>query len=85
VVVGLVAIVYAVIEAPAAGWVGAQTLLGVGGGLVVLRLLRVRVHRAADLQIVRGESPILASASMLPLSAGLILTSRRAPVRSQRA
>jgi predicted MFS family arabinose efflux permease len=115
-VVGLVAIVYAVIEAPTAGWLSAQTLLGVGGGLVVLAgfiawelrqphpMLDPRVFRRPQLaagslsifiqffaffgfvfivlqylQIVRGESPILASVSVLPLSGALIVTSRRAP------
>ncbi|MGO9971632.1 MAG: MFS transporter [Solirubrobacteraceae bacterium] len=113
-VLGLVAIVFSVIEAPTAGWLAARTVIGIGTGLAVLAgfvawelrqahpLLDPRVFRRPGLaagslsifiqffaffgftfvvlqylQIVRGHSPILAAVSMLPLSAAMILTTRR--------
>ncbi len=113
-VLGLVAIVFSVIEAPTAGWLAARTVIGIGTGLAVLAgfvawelrqahpLLDPRVFRRPGLaagslsifiqffaffgftfvvlqylQIVRGYSPILAAVSMLPLSAAMILTTRR--------
>jgi EmrB/QacA subfamily drug resistance transporter len=120
-VLGLVAVVFSVIEAPTAGWLSTQTLIGVGAGLAMLAgfvawelrhphpLLDPRVFRSPRLaagsvsifiqffaffgfafivlqylQIIRGHSPILAAVSMLPLSASLVLTSRRAPILAAR-
>jgi EmrB/QacA subfamily drug resistance transporter len=120
-VLGLVAIVFAVIEAPTVSWLAARTVIGIGGGLVVLvgfvawevrqahPLLDPRVFRRAGLaagslsifiqffaffgftfvvlqylQIVRGHSPILAAVSMLPLSAAMILTTRRISILAVR-
>jgi EmrB/QacA subfamily drug resistance transporter len=120
-VVGLVAVVYAVIEAPTAGWLGAQTLLVAGLGLLVLvgfvafelrrahPMLdpRIFAHRGLSagslsifvqffaffgfiflvlqyLQIVRGESALIAAISMLPLAVSMIPVSRLAPRLSAR-
>jgi EmrB/QacA subfamily drug resistance transporter len=46
-VIGLVALVFSVIEAPTAGWLAARTLIGVGLGLVVLAgFVRYELGRA---------------------------------------
>jgi EmrB/QacA subfamily drug resistance transporter len=115
-VVGLVALVYSVIEAPAAGWLGARTVGGLVLGLVVLagfvgwelrvaspmldpRLFLNRRFSAGTLsilvqffaffgfvfislqylQIVRGDSPMVAAVSLLPMAAGMMPTARLAP------
>lgn len=115
-VVGLVAVVYSIIEAPDAGWGSGRTLIGLLGGLLVLagfvawefraespmldpRLFRHRRLSAGTmsifvqffsffgftfislqyLQLVRGDSPLLAAVSVLPLAATMVGTSRLAP------
>jgi EmrB/QacA subfamily drug resistance transporter len=115
-VVGLVALVYSVIEAPDQGWLSMRTLGGIGAGLVVLGafvgwelkqvhpMLNPRIFRhprlAAGtlsifvqffaffgfifimlqfLQIVRGDSPLVAAVSMLPLAGALMPAARIAP------
>jgi EmrB/QacA subfamily drug resistance transporter len=120
-VLGVVAIVFSVIEAPTVGWLAARTAIGIGGGFAVLAgfvawelrqahpLLDPRVFRRPGLaagslsifiqffaffgfafvvlqylQIVRGHSPILAAVSMLPLSAAMILTTRRVSVLAEK-
>ena len=107
--VGLVAIVFSVIEAPDAGWVSVRTLAGIGGGIATLvafvayelrqqhplldpRIFAQRTLSAGCLSIsiqffaffgftfvslqylegVRGESPLLAAISVLPLSASMM-------------
>jgi EmrB/QacA subfamily drug resistance transporter len=116
-VIGLVALVFSVIEAPDEGWLSARTVGGIAAGLVVLAVFvrweatrehpmlnpRVFRHRrlAAGsmsisvqffaffgfifvalqyLQIVRGDSPLLASVSMLPLAASLMPVARLTPL-----
>jgi MFS family permease len=116
-VVGLVALVYSIIEAPTAGWLSAQTLVGVVVGLAVLaafvafelrrpvpmldpRLFRNRAFSAGTLsilvqffaffgfvfialqylQIVRGDSALVAAVSVLPMAAAMIPMARIAPV-----
>ena len=116
VVVGLVALVFSIIEAPTAGWLSASTLIGIVAGLAVLAgfviyelkqadpLLdpRIFTHRGLSagsisifvqffaffgfiflvlqyLQIVRGDSAIIAAVSMLPLAATMMPSSRLAP------
>jgi EmrB/QacA subfamily drug resistance transporter len=116
VVVGLVALVFSIIEAPTEGWFSAPTLIGIGAGLAVLvgfviyelkqanPLLDPRIfsHRGLSagsisifvqffaffgfiflvlqyLQIVRGDSAIIAALSLLPLAATMMPSSRLAP------
>ena len=120
-VVGLVALVYSVIEAPEAGWLSARTVSGIGLGLVVLasfvafelrqktpmldpRLFGNRRFSAGSLsilvqffaffgfvfislqylQIVRGDSPLLAAVSVLPMAAAMMPMARLAPTVSAR-
>jgi MFS family permease len=117
----LVALVYSVIQAPTAGWLSAQTLAGLGLGLVVLatfvawelrqrtpmldpRLFTHRVLGAGSLtifvqffafygfiflilqylQIVRGDSALIAAVSMLPMAATMMPTARLAPTLTAR-
>jgi MFS family permease len=116
-VIGLVAVVYSVIEAPGTGWLAARTLGGLALGVVVLccflafelrqahPMLDPRLFRNARfaagymtilaqffvffgfvfvflqyMQLVRGDSPLLAAVSMLPMAATLMPASRLAPV-----
>lgn len=116
-VVGLVALVYSIIEAPTAGWLSASTLIGIGLGLAVLIAFvvyelrqehpmlnpRIFAHRGLTagslsifiqffaffgfiflilqfLQIVRGDSALIAALSMLPMAVTMMPTSRLAPV-----
>jgi EmrB/QacA subfamily drug resistance transporter len=113
--VGLSVIVYALIEAPTTGWASAQTLLELGGGLLVLalfvgyelrrpvplldpRLFRLRGFTAGTvsltvqffaffgfiflvlqyLQLVRGDSPLIAALSMTPMVFGMMPAARGA-------
>jgi EmrB/QacA subfamily drug resistance transporter len=115
-VLGLVILVFSIIEAPEAGWLSVRTLLGMGVGLVVLygfiawelrqahpmldpRVFRHRGLAAGStsiliqffsffgfifialqyLQGVRGDSPLLAAVSMLPLAATLMPVARSTP------
>jgi EmrB/QacA subfamily drug resistance transporter len=115
-VVGLVALVYSIIEAPTAGWLAARTLAGVGFGVLVLIAFvayelrqanpmlnpRVFAHRGLSagtlsifvqffaffgfiflvlqyLQLVRGDSALVAAVSMLPMAAAMMPVSRLAP------
>lgn len=115
-VAGLAVLVYALIEAPTAGWTSATTLVGLTAGLLLLAAFvawelrqqaplldpRLFTHRAFAagtvsltvqffaffgfifvflqyLQLVRGNTPLVAALSMLPLAAGLIPASRLAP------
>jgi MFS family permease len=115
-VVGLVALVYSVIEAPTAGWLSAATLMGLGIGTAVLVVFvgyelkhpnpmldaRIFARRGLSagsisisvqffaffgfiflvlqyLQIVRGESALIAAVSMLPLAATMMPVSRLPP------
>ncbi|MEX5633113.1 MFS transporter [Parafrankia sp. FMc2] len=115
-VVGLVALVYSVIEAPNAGWLSARTLGGIAAGLGVLggfvawelrqahplldpRLFRHRAFSAGTLsilvqffaffgfifvvlqylQLVRGDSALLAAVSMLPMAAAMMPVARQTP------
>jgi EmrB/QacA subfamily drug resistance transporter len=120
-VVALVAIVYSVIQAPTVGWLAAQTLAGLGLGLVVLAGFvgyelrrrtpmldpRVFARRALSagslsifvqffafygfiflilqyLQIIRGDSALIAAVSMLPMAATMMPTARLAPAVAAR-
>jgi EmrB/QacA subfamily drug resistance transporter len=115
-VVGLVALVYSVIEAPTVGWIAPATLagfaIGIAAGvafvLVELRrehpLLDPRIFRHRPLaagsmsifvqffaffgytfvvlqylQLVRGDSPLVAAVSVLPMAATMMPASRLAP------
>ena len=115
-VVGLVVLVYSIIEAPTAGWLSATTLIGIAIGLVVLAgfvayelrqehpLLNPRIFTRRGLsagsisifiqffafygfifltlqylQIVRGDSALVAAVCMLPLPVTLLPSSRLAP------
>jgi EmrB/QacA subfamily drug resistance transporter len=115
-VVALVALVYSVIEAPDAGWLAADTLVGFAigfAGLVAFVLVELRIeHPLLDprifrnrpltagsvsifvqffaffgftfvilqyLQLLRGDSPLLAAVSVLPLAATLMPAARVAP------
>jgi EmrB/QacA subfamily drug resistance transporter len=110
---GLVAIVFSVIEAPDAGWLSVRTLTGIGGGLATLALFvayelrqqhplldpRVFTQRTLSagclsiciqffaffgftfvslqyLEGVRGDTPLLAAVSVLPLSASMMPTAK---------
>lgn len=118
---GLVALVYSVIEAPTAGWLAARTVAGVVVGLAVLaafvgfelrraepmlnpRLFSNRTFSAGTLsilvqffaffgfvfialqylQIVRGDSALIAAVSVLPMAAAMMPMARVAPVLSAR-
>jgi EmrB/QacA subfamily drug resistance transporter len=115
-VVGLVALVYSVIEAPDQGWLSMRTLGGIGAGLVILGafvgwelkqvhpMLNPRIFRRPRLaagtmsifvqffaffgfifielqflQIVRGDSPLVAAVSILPLAGALMPAARISP------
>jgi EmrB/QacA subfamily drug resistance transporter len=115
-VVGLVVLVYSIIEAPTAGWLSAATLTGIAAGLLVLAgfvayelrqenpLLDPRIFTRRGLsagsisifmqffafygfifltlqylQIVRGDSALVAAVCMLPLPLTLMPASRLAP------
>jgi MFS family permease len=108
---GLVALVFSIIEAPEAGWLAARTLGGIAGGLAVLavfagwelrqphpmldprhfRSLRLSAGSLSIfiqffaffgftfvtlqyLQGVRGDSPLVAALSVLPLAATMMPT-----------
>jgi hypothetical protein len=114
--VGLVALVFSIIEAPEAGWLAARTLGGIAGGLAVLaafvgwelrqphpmldprhfRSLRLSAGSLSIfiqffaffgftfvmlqyLQGVRGDSPLVAALSVLPLAATMMPTARITP------
>lgn len=120
-IVGLVAIVYSIIEAPNAGWTSGRTILGLAFGLIVLaafvgyevrqrhpmldpRVFRHRTLSAGSLtvfvqffaffgfiflilqflQIVRGDSALLAAVSMLPMAVTMMPTARLAPRVAER-
>jgi EmrB/QacA subfamily drug resistance transporter len=113
---GLVVLVFSVIEAPNHGWLAARTLAGLILALALLAafvawelrqdapLLDPRVFRNRPLaagsssiliqffafygytfvvlqylQLVRGDSPLLAAVEVLPVAAALMLTSRAVP------
>ncbi len=115
-IVGLVVLVYSIIEAPTAGWGSAQTIGGIALGLAVLALFvgvelrrkrpmldpRIFLRRRLSagtlsifvqffgfygfiflilqyLQIVRGDSALVAALSMLPMAIAMMPTSRLAP------
>jgi EmrB/QacA subfamily drug resistance transporter len=115
-VVALVALVFSIIEAPEKGWLSAQTIIGLAGGVVMLagfvvwelrqehplldpRVFLIRELSAGSISIfiqffaffgftfgilqflqgVRGDSPLLASVSVLPLGLTLMPTSRLTP------
>jgi EmrB/QacA subfamily drug resistance transporter len=115
-VIGLVMVVYSVIEAPNYGWVTARTIGGLAGGLVVLagfliwesridapmldpRIFRNRRLSSGSLSIliqffaffgftftglqylegVRGDTPLLAAVSVLPLAGSMMPTARMTP------
>jgi EmrB/QacA subfamily drug resistance transporter len=115
-VVGLVAVVFSIIEAPEKGWLSARTVAGRVGGVGVLigfvawelrqehplldpRVFRLRKLTAGSgsvfiqffaffgftfgmlqfMQGVRGDSPLIASVSVLPLAFTLIPMSRATP------
>lgn len=116
-VLGLMSLVFSVIEAPNRGWLDAHTVVGIGLGVAVLalfvtwelrqehplidpRLFRLRGLSAGTLSItiqffaffgfvfallqymqgVRGDSPLMAAVSVLPMAATLMPMSRIAPV-----
>jgi EmrB/QacA subfamily drug resistance transporter len=120
-VVGLVTVVYSVIEAPSAGWQSTRTVGGLALGLIVLVAFVVvelrRPHPMLDprlftnrrlsagslsifvqffvfygfiflmlqyLQLVRGDSALIAAISMLPMAVTMMPTSRRAPQLAER-
>src|ERR1700729_1820465 len=115
-VAGLVAVVYSVIDAPAAGWLSTRTLAGLSVGVLVLAgfvafelrqdtpMLNPRIFARRGLsagsisifvqffaffgfiflvlqylQIVRGDSALVAAVSMLPLAVTMMPASRLAP------
>lgn len=115
-VVGLVALVFSIIEAPESGWLSVRTITGLAGGVAVLagfiawelrrehplldpRVFRLRTLSAGSasmfiqffaffgftfgmlqfMQGVRGDSPLVASVSVLPLGITLIPMSRVTP------
>ncbi|MEU9128836.1 MFS transporter [Kitasatospora sp. NPDC048540] len=115
-VVGLVALVYSVIEAPTRGWADPATLGGIAAGLAVLtgfvlwelrrphplldpRLFRNRRFAAGALsvmlqffvffgyifvmmqylQLVRGDSALMAAVAMLPMALTMVPTARLTP------
>jgi EmrB/QacA subfamily drug resistance transporter len=115
-VIGLVALVYSVIEAPEHGWLAARTVVGLALAAVLLvgfvvwelhqahPLLDPRVFRKRPLaagsmsifiqffafygytfiilqylQLVRGDTPLLASVQVLPLAATMMPASRLSP------
>jgi EmrB/QacA subfamily drug resistance transporter len=114
--VGLVAVVFSIIEAPEKGWLSARTITGLLAGIAVLvgfvawelrqqhplldpRVFRLRTLSAGSLSIfvqffaffgftfgmlqfmqgVRGDSPLIASVSVLPLGLTLLPVSRVTP------
>jgi EmrB/QacA subfamily drug resistance transporter len=114
--VGLLALVYSIIEAPDHGWLSADTLVGLAIGIVTLcgfvgwelrqehpmldpRIFRHRRLAAGSmsifvqffaffgftfialqyLQLVRGDSPIRAAVSVLPLAATMMPVTRLTP------
>jgi EmrB/QacA subfamily drug resistance transporter len=114
--VGLLVLVFSIIEAPGHGWISARTLGGIGLGFVVLigfvvwelrqaaPMLDPRVFRHPGLaagslsilvqffaffgytfivlqylQLVRGDSPIMAAVSVLPMAAIMMPMSRVTP------
>ncbi|HEY1486946.1 MAG TPA: MFS transporter [Micromonosporaceae bacterium] len=116
-VIGLVALVFSVIEAPEYGWSSARTLIGTGCGLLVLAGFvgyeLTRKHPMLDprifgnprlaagslsvfvqffaffgfifialqyLQLVRGDSPLIAAVSVLPMAAAMMPMARTAPI-----
>jgi EmrB/QacA subfamily drug resistance transporter len=120
-VVGLVALVFSVIEAPTYGWLAPRTIAGGSLALVLfigfvgweLRqaapLLDPRVFRNRELatgsmsifvqffaffgftfigmqylQLVRGDTPLLAAVEVLPLALAMVPTSRIAPALTTR-
>jgi EmrB/QacA subfamily drug resistance transporter len=120
-VVALVALVYSVIQAPTAGWGSAQTLTGLGLGLLGLAAFvawelkqrapmldpRLFTHPRLGagsmsifiqffafygfiflflqyLQIIRGDSALIAAVSMLPMAATMLPTARLAPTLASR-
>ncbi|MFJ2959405.1 MFS transporter [Streptomyces sp. NPDC087270] len=115
-VLGLLALVYSVIEAPTRGWADPLTLGGIALGVLVLaafvgwelrreqplldpRLFRNRRFSAGSvsvtlqffvffgfifvamqyLQLVRGDSPLVAAVSVLPLAGALVPATRLTP------
>jgi hypothetical protein len=115
-VIGLVALVYSVIEAPEHGWLATRTVVGLALAAVLLvgfvvwelhqahPLLDPRVFRKRPLaagsmsisiqffafygytfiilqylQLVRGDTPLLASVQVLPLAATMMPASRLSP------
>jgi Na+/melibiose symporter-like transporter len=115
--IGLLVLVYSIIEAPDNGWLSADTLLGIAVAVVVLcgfvawerrvahpmldpRVFRHRRLAAGSmsiliqffaffgftfislqyLQLVRGDSPILAAVSVLPLAATMMPVTRLTPL-----
>jgi EmrB/QacA subfamily drug resistance transporter len=120
-VVGLLALVFSIIEAPEKGWLSVSTLTGLVAGIAVLaafvawefhhehplldpRVFRLRTLSAGSLSIfiqffaffgftfgmiqflqgVRGDSPLIASVSVLPLGLTLIPISRVTPRLAER-
>jgi EmrB/QacA subfamily drug resistance transporter len=120
-VAALVALVYSVIQAPTAGWGSAQTLTGLGLGLLGLAAFvawelkqrapmldpRLFTHPRLGagslsifiqffafygfiflflqyLQIIRGDSALIAAVSMLPMAATMLPTARLAPTLASR-
>lgn len=116
-VIGLVVLVFSVIEAPDAGWLSARTVGGIAAGVAVLAVFvrweATRAHPMLDprvfrhrrlaagsmsisvqffaffgfifvvlqyLQIVRGDSPLIAAVSMLPVAATLMPVARATPL-----
>jgi EmrB/QacA subfamily drug resistance transporter len=115
-VIGLVALVFSIIEAPEKGWLSVRTITGLVGGLMVLvwfvawelrqehplldpRVFQLRKLSAGSVSIfiqffaffgftfgmlqflqgVRGDSPLIASVSVLPLGFTLMPMSRLTP------
>ena len=120
-VVGLLALVFSIIEAPEKGWLSVRTITGLVAGLAVLvgflawefhhehplldpRVFRLHTLSAGSVSIfiqffaffgftfgmvqflqgVRGDSPLIASLSVLPLGLTLIPISRVTPRLAER-